>query len=636
MPLLTDHASRLTRIFGWTAGVLLFGTLLSSIRYVDHVGVVPQALLAGLVLVSAFRPLYGLAVATALVPVATLLAARQWNSTVVWPAPIACAVLTGVSLNALAPAGRRERLPAPLSTPVLCFGAVVVASMIVGLSTTWVRLGPPFADALLGQLTREHFIDSRSFPPLQTGLLLLEGVCLFTVAARVSAARARALPGLAVALTIGSVIAAGMTGARLIGVAAKTAGFWRSVIRLAASIRWNVAFADFNAAGSYFVMAALAAAGLAVAARHRGARAVAIGCVIMSAGALWLTGSRAAMLAGLVAAAAAVVIRIARRSGPRLLPLARLGTAVLLGGLALAMLLPKKGNQVSSLTAADVRVGLAQTSARMIASRPWFGIGLSEFSRRSGEFSSPTLLATFPPAAHENAHNNFLQIAAELGLVGGATFVWLIAAGLWYAAPSSQDHPDAVAPLVWIALTAFVLTWLGGHPLLVAEAGLPFWILFGAAAGRGAFRADGRRWGRAVALGFVLLLAAILPSRLAAARQDVELDHVGIGVSAWQTGGEVERYRTATGAATLFIPTGGVKLRVKPLTDHPVTLELQLDGRVADRILLMPSVWNDIRIAARTQRGAVNYPALRLIVGEPADAVEFRITKDEPLGPGSR
>jgi hypothetical protein len=615
------------------AAALLFGTLLSSLRHVDHVGPVPLMLLAALLVLSAWRPLFGLAVAAALVPVATHLAARYWNGNVLWPTPIVYAVLTGISVHALTPAGRRMRLPGPLTAPALCFSAVVMASIVVGLSPTWVRLGPSFGDALFSQLTRDHFVDSRSFPALQTGLLLLEGVVLFVAAARLSTARARACTVLAAAVAAGAAIAATMTGKRLYDAADRMADFWPSIVRLVTTLRWNVAYPDMNAAGSYFLMTAFVAGGLAIAAHRKGVRAAGIACFFLSAAALWLTGSRAAMLAGLLAAMLAAAIRMARGSRPRLLPLAALAVAALVGGLALAMLLPKKGNQVSSRLATDVRVGLVETSGRMIASRPFFGIGLAEFSRRSGEFSSPYLLAAFPPAVHENAHNNFLQIAAELGLLGGVLFVWLIAAGLWYAAPFAQDQPDRAARWIWLALVAFVLTWLGGHPLLVPEAALPFWILLGAAGGRGAFRADGRRWATPIALGCVLLLAVTLPSRLAAEREDERLEHVGIGVSGWRTDDD-ERYRTATGAATLFVPSGAFTLRVKPLTDRPVTLELQLGGRVANRVMLRPSVWNDVRMPARTQRPTARYPSLRLIVGDPADAVTFRMTKVVPLGDG--
>lgn len=636
MPLLTAHAGSIARTSGWACAALLFGTLLSSIRHVDHAGLVPGLLLVALVLLSAIRPLDGLAVAAALVPVATYVAIRHWNGAVSWPSTVVYAVLAGVSIHALTPPGRRAAVPAPLTTPAFCFGALVTASMIVVLSVTWLRLGPPFAGALLSQITREHFVDVRSFPALHAGLLLLDGVLLFIAAARLSAARGDALPRIAAAVTIGAVGTAGMTAWRLYGAASRPYAFWPAIARLTTSLRWNVAYADFNAAGSYFLMAGLLAVGLAVAARRRRVRALGVAAAVVSAGALWLTGSRAAVLAGVVVLAAAAAIRLGRGSRPRLLPLAALGASALIVGLALAVLLPAKGNQQSSWTATDVRVGLAQTSARMIARSPVFGIGLAEFSRRSGEFSSPALLATFPPAEHENAHNNFLQVAAELGLAGGAAFVWLIAAALWYAAPSPQREPDPVALFACVGLAGFVLTWLGGHPLLVPEAAIPFWILLGAAAGRGARGADGLRRRLTLSLGVVLVLAATLPSRLTAARQDAELEHVGIGVSQWQTQDDVERYRTATGAATVFVPTGsGFRLRVKPLTDHPVSLELQLDGRAIDRIVLIPATWNDVRIPARTQRPDAKYAALHLVISDPAGPVTFRVTKVQPLGPAS-
>ena len=111
---------------------------------------------------------------------------------------------------------------------------------------------------------------------------------------------------------------------------------------------------------------------------------------------------------------------------------------------AAAYAIPERGNQRSAATAAQVRWELARTSVRMTAANPAFGIGIGRFYSRSGEFSSPELLATFPPAVHENAHNNFLQILAELGIVGFGVLRWL----LWSAAGYGRQLLGADLPIL--------------------------------------------------------------------------------------------------------------------------------------------------------------------------------------------
>ena len=620
---------RVAGTLGWAASAALFGTLFVSIRHLDHIGLLPQALLFALAALTALRPLDGLAVATALVPVATFVASRYWNSTISWPGPIVCAVLAGFSIHALTPAGRRERAPAAFAAPAVCFIALVVAWIVVSLGVSWLRLGPAFGDALLTQVTREHFIDLRGFLSLHAGLLLIQGVLLSVAAARLSASRSDALPRLAAAVEIGALAALVATIWRLSEAAARSGAMWRSLVELVWTLRWNATFADINAAGSFFVMALLAAAGLALAAAGR-TRAVHAAAALLLAAALWLTGSRGALLAGLLVICGVIAIQRARTS--LVVWSVAIAGAVLATGLALVLLQPERGNQKSWVIAAQVRLGLAQTAARMVASRPAFGIGLGEFSRRSGEFSSPALLTLFPPAAHENAHNNFLQVTAELGLAGGAAFVWLIAAGLRNSIRAgAAGVPVAVSAAA--ALAAFILTWLGGHPLLVAEAAVPFWVLLGAAGGAGASR-DGWHTRPAILTAATLVLVvALLPSRMRAEMKRADLEHVGIGVSDWALGEDDERYRTVVDRATLFVPTAtGFKLKVKPLTEQSVNLELRLDGRIADRRQLLPGVWTEIWMPARTVRTQGQFAPLELrVTGATGPGVTIRVTKVQPL-----
>src|SRR5262249_18631066 len=86
----------------------------------------------------------------------------------------------------------------------------------------------------------------------------------------------------------------------------------------------------------------------------------------------------------------------------------------------------------------------------------------------------------------ENAHNYFLQLCAELGIVGLITFGWTIAAAL---APLVSVVRRAAAdpiPLGLLAgLGAFLITCASGHPLLVPEAAVRFWMALGRAAAAG-------------------------------------------------------------------------------------------------------------------------------------------------------
>jgi hypothetical protein len=280
----------------------------------------------------------------------------------------------------------------------------------------------------------------------------------------------------------------------------------------------------------------------------------------------------------------------------------------------------------------------------MIAAHPVFGIGLGEFYRRTAEFSSPDLIAKFPVVARgENAHNNFLQVAAELGIAGGFLFVWLIVAALVTAArrpgkvegdQSPRDSRDlwlhAPRLLLISGLAAFAVSMLGGHPLLIAEPGLVFWTLLGAAAGSAAEPGvpHGRlRW--LVPFGLITITLSV-PWQLRTAREDASFEHQAFGVSQWQYASDGTRYREAPGPATLFVPTGAFSFNVYPIAEQPVRLELKLDGRIADVVLLAPRRWNHIRQPARTEAIKARFGRLEVRVLD-SDRTPIWITKVEPL-----
>ena len=113
----------------------------------------------------------------------------------------------------------------------------------------------------------------------------------------------------------------------------------------------------------------------------------------------------------------------------------------------------------------------------MLVAEPAFGVGIGQYSPSSAQFAPTALLKIWRP---DNAHNNLAQIAGELGLIGLTTFLFVLAASLSIRSNARVTN-QLCGPLI-AGLAAFILTWLGGHPLLIAEVAYAFWIALGLAA----------------------------------------------------------------------------------------------------------------------------------------------------------
>ena len=89
------------------------------------------------------------------------------------------------------------------------------------------------------------------------------------------------------------------------------------------------------------------------------------------------------------------------------------------------------------------------------------GIGLGQF---------PRLYASYPGSqGPENAHNFFLQVFAESGLIGLAgfgVFLGTIAAAFRTGPQARTPSQRTLAAWLQVGLLAFVLTCMTSHPLL--------------------------------------------------------------------------------------------------------------------------------------------------------------------------
>jgi putative inorganic carbon (HCO3(-)) transporter len=190
----------------------------------------------------------------------------------------------------------------------------------------------------------------------------------------------------------------------------------------AASPRPAGTFHNINfMAGFLAVCVLLAAARVIIPAGRRPPPAVTAAwsaAALLMGSALFMSGSRG----GVLAFAAGMVLLLWFRR-----PALALGGAA--AGLAALFLVPNPWvSRLANLTEVDVyaysRLAIWKSSLKMMFDHPWFGVGLGQF-----EYFSPRY--AFPVTSHwarygrvaENAHNEYLQVGAEMGVVG--LVLWL-------------------------------------------------------------------------------------------------------------------------------------------------------------------------------------------------------------------
>jgi hypothetical protein len=275
---------------------------------------------------------------------------------------------------------------------VLLTAIVVVASLAEQwLIDAW-RIGADVVRSQLWQLMAgDYFLSSTGTDPLDVAMRLLESLLLLRAAATLTVAEGGpAFPArFARWFVTGAALAAALNVTRIWEGASRLDAPVATFIRHLMTDRLNVHYGDLNAAGSYFVMALFPA--IALICLPRGTRWI-VPAALVAAGA-WIAGSRTAYVSGLLAIALPVGLLVWRTDRRRAtLALATTAIVLMFAAGAVAYFLPHRGNQQSMMTAVQVRWELMQTSVRMLATRPAFGVGLGQYALRSGEFSSPTLL----------------------------------------------------------------------------------------------------------------------------------------------------------------------------------------------------------------------------------------------------
>jgi O-antigen ligase len=544
-----------------------------------------------------WRPTLGLILLTGLAPAGALFApppARAaellaWSFLLAWllriPAPLS-----------------RNRWPRAVTLPALLYLAVVIASWLAFTIGGAAGIQPASWPRFLFQsIAADHLLRSSAEPETWTLLQNATGIALFLATVAVIGSERRAAPHLARGIVLSTSMLALASMAEVVRQWGRAGyGAW-FMLRYVNGERYSLHLADLNAAASLYVLAGLIGAALATFDRRE--RRLWLPLSALTLPALWLSGSRSAALAGAAVGALAIPDRIRQRRWRFTRPqMAAAAAIVVIAAVATVVAARSSPDADSAGRSLRLRFDFYETTARMFASAPVFGVGVGQYFGRSNQFMPETLKRIY---GNENAHNYFAQQFAELGLVGGILFVWLIVPAMVRAWRHVRREPPGDGALVGLfaGAAAYLVTCLTGHPLLVPEAALPFWAAFGALCSTTAPETRPRAWQRAAAAVAGLLVAVSLGQAVIAYSR-VTATPPDKGFHGLEAAEDGTRFRWMTRHAVTYVPPtpGFITLRLHAPDERlprPLVVDVLIDGRVVERRDIRPEQWTTIDVGVR-------------------------------------
>jgi O-antigen ligase len=562
---------------------------------------------AAILVITAARPLAGLLLLAVAMPLGTYLWAfthPTFDSAAVVELLLApFLVSAGLRL-----AGDRRLTESVLAPPAMLFGAIVMASGAIGLAAQQQSIA--FSDVFLADLWRHawrsYFDEPGAFIDLHIAAGWIEGLALAVCAECLLRGDARAARWVMPALLAGATGAAVTTWIRYVQISLRQPHPVSAALQFLQSPRINTLYTDVNAAGSLYAMYLAPAVWLAIRAalnrsgatedRVRALRSWYWLPVVTISLALWLTHSRAAVVAPFVSVGLLWLIAL-RPSRLTLAIGGAIGAVLLLG---LVLFSPTRSTQSSSTESFSVRLHMAHIALQLTAEQPAFGIGVGQFRRASQQFMTPDFIARFPQAGvGENAHNNFLQILAELGIVGFLGFGWLIvepAGVLTRAVRTATASPSLLAASGGVL--AFLLTCLLGHPLLIVQVLWIFMLVFGVATGL----APGvmRPWRGRIAAVLAAAVLVSLPIRILAVWHTADLSRVVIGAGPPVDLDDNIVHRIAESRSRWFVTSRAraleIPLRLTSDSNPPCLVRIEIDGHLVNTVRPMASGWMPVTL----------------------------------------
>ncbi len=246
-------------------------------------------------------------------------------------------------------------------------------------------------------------------------------------------------------------------------------------------VRATASFKDSNTLGIYLSAIAPLVFGLTLY-YLKGKRKIAgVICSFIALAAIALTYSRPTLLATYVALFFLGVVRKDK------------GMIIFLVGFALIspFLLPKSVRNLAKevnynplrFMCNDDRIAVYRNSLNMIKAHPFIGVGANAFMSSYKYYKEFPEYRNVVTLEEMKAHNNFLHMAGEIGLIGLSVFLWLLYKLFRECADIykklSDDYIKIVSLSLIACIIAFLVNGLTESSLYYSRVALIFWYLAG-------------------------------------------------------------------------------------------------------------------------------------------------------------
>ncbi len=131
----------------------------------------------------------------------------------------------------------------------------------------------------------------------------------------------------------------------------------------------------------------------------------------------------------------------------------------------------------------DYRIAVYRNSLNMMKAHPILGVGANNYMKQYKRYKEAVEYRNIVTLDYMYAHNNFIHLASEIGLLGLAAFLWLLyklfkECALIYRS-LKESYLKMLALSLIASLIAFLVNGLTESSLYYSRVAIIFWYLSG-------------------------------------------------------------------------------------------------------------------------------------------------------------